>query len=133
MSSKLKEYILHRDSVQFAYISMEQTLFQPWALEFAVAHPDKIRACVLFGTQCVPMNADVILEMVAMQAKMEPKDFADMLWAAMPNSAFRTEANAKLAATRRSELDSLLRTADELRSRMERLRSGQQKLGWPMR
>ena len=44
MSSKLREFILHRASVQFAYISMEQTLFEPWAREYAVAHPDNIRA-----------------------------------------------------------------------------------------
>ena len=35
---------MHRASVQFAYISMEQTLFEPWAREYAVAHPDNIRA-----------------------------------------------------------------------------------------
>ena len=44
MPSKLREFILHRASVQFAYISMEQTLFEPWAREYAVAHPDNIRA-----------------------------------------------------------------------------------------
>ena len=44
MRSGLRELILHRESVQIAYISMEQTLFKPWALEYAVAHPDKIRA-----------------------------------------------------------------------------------------
>ena len=44
MQSKLREFILHRASVQFAYFSMEQTLFEPWAREYAVAHPDNIRA-----------------------------------------------------------------------------------------
>ena len=44
MGSKLREFILHRASVQFAYISMEQSLFEPWALEYAVAHPDNIRS-----------------------------------------------------------------------------------------
>ena len=44
MSSKLREYILHRDSVQFAYISMEQALFEPWAREYAVGRADDIRA-----------------------------------------------------------------------------------------
>ena len=43
MSSKLREFILHRASVQFEYISMEQILFVPWALEYAVANPDNIR------------------------------------------------------------------------------------------
>ena len=47
MASKLKEYILHRDSVQFAYISMEQTLFEPWAREYAVGRPEGIRAAHL--------------------------------------------------------------------------------------
>ena len=44
MSSKLREYILHRESVQFAYISMEQALFEPWAREYAVGRADDIRA-----------------------------------------------------------------------------------------
>ena len=44
MPSKLREFSMHRASVQFAYISMEQTLFEPWAREYAVAHPDNIRA-----------------------------------------------------------------------------------------
>ena len=44
MDSKLREFILHRASVQFAYISMEQSLFEPWAREYAVAHPDNLRA-----------------------------------------------------------------------------------------
>ena len=43
-SGKLREFILHRESVQFAYLSMEQTLFEPWAREYALRHPDNIRA-----------------------------------------------------------------------------------------
>ena len=41
---KLREFILHRESVQIAYISMEQSLFEPWAREYAVHHPDNVRA-----------------------------------------------------------------------------------------
>ena len=43
-AAKLREFILHRESVQIAYLSMEQSLFEPWAREYAVHHPDKIRA-----------------------------------------------------------------------------------------
>ena len=45
---KLQEhYIMHQDSVQFAYISMEQGLFEPWALKYARDCPDDIKKAAL--------------------------------------------------------------------------------------
>ena len=39
----LREFIMHKDTVTFAYISMEEEIFKAWALEFGVANPDAIR------------------------------------------------------------------------------------------
>ena len=44
--SSLREFIMHRDSVQFAYVSIEREIFEPWAFEFAVANPDAMTKAV---------------------------------------------------------------------------------------
>ena len=43
MNDGLREFIMHKDTVTFAYISMEEEIFKAWALEFGVANPDAIR------------------------------------------------------------------------------------------
>ena len=42
-----EHYIMHQDSVQFAYISIEQGLFESWALKYARDCPDDIKKAVL--------------------------------------------------------------------------------------
>ena len=57
---KLKEYIMHKDTVQFKYISMEQDLFEPWAREYAVSRPDDIRSALLKRSE-LKASAEAVL------------------------------------------------------------------------
>ena len=102
MNSKLREYILHRDSVQFAYISMEQALFDPWALEYAVGRPDDIRAAQLMRREwkagagvVLPSGDELSINCDTAQTMARSEPFPRALTVAQPRPRSRSRSRSR--------------------------------------